>query len=47
MFVTAVFFEYDAERNVLQYIGAGHDKMIYLHHAEKATELITPGNLAL
>ncbi|MFB0964429.1 MAG: PP2C family protein-serine/threonine phosphatase [Patescibacteria group bacterium] len=47
MFVTAVFFEYDAERNTLQYIGAGHDKMIYLHYAEKTTELITPGNLAL
>lgn len=47
MFVTAVFFEYDSEKNLLQYIGAGHDKMVYLHYAEKRTELITPGNLAL
>lgn len=47
MFVTAVFFEYDSEKNTLQYIGAGHDKMVYLHYAEKRTELIVPGNLAL
>ncbi len=47
MFVTAVFFEHDAERNTLQYIGAGHDKMVYFHHAEKKIELIVPGNVAL
>lgn len=47
MFVTAVFFEFDSEKNTLQYIGAGHDKMVYYHHAEKRTELIIPGNLAL
>lgn len=46
-FVTAVLFEYDAERGTLHYIGAGHDKMVYYHHAEKRTELIIPGNLAL
>lgn len=47
MFVTAVFFEHDAEKNTLQYIGAGHDKMVYFHHAEKKIELIIPGNVAL
>ncbi len=47
MFVTAVFFEHDAEKNTLQYIGAGHDKMVYFHHAEKKIELIVPGNVAL
>lgn len=47
MFVTAVFFEHDAEKNTLQYIGAGHDKMVYFHYAEKKIELIIPGNVAL
>ena len=42
MFVTAVFFEFDSEKNTLQYIGAGHDKMVYYHYAEKRTELIIP-----
>jgi hypothetical protein len=47
VFVTAVFFEHDAERNELRFIGGGHDPMFLYRSETKATEKIIPGGLAL
>lgn len=46
-FITAVFFEWDSKKNILSYIGAGHNPLILYKHDTGTTEKVVPGWLAL
>jgi serine phosphatase RsbU (regulator of sigma subunit) len=33
-FITAVLFEWDAKKNIMRFIGAGHDPLFHYHRSE-------------
>ncbi len=47
VFVTAVFFEYDANVGKLRFIGGGHDPIFLYRSTTKEIEKIVPGGLAM
>jgi hypothetical protein len=47
VFVTAVFFEHDAETGELRMIGGGHDPFFLYRAESKSVEKIIPGGLAM